>query len=192
MSDKKLWGGRFSKQTNKAVDDFHSSISFDMRMYEEDILGSVAHVKMLAKQKVISKDDGESIVNGLLGILDDIKAEKVEFDVSAEDIHMNIEQILTQRIGKAGKRMHTGRSRNDQVSLDTHMYVKKASLDVISKIKSLCSVLVNISEKHLDTVMPGFTHMQKAQPITLAFHLMAYYEMFKRDLKRFEDAYESS
>ncbi len=192
MSDKKLWGGRFSKQTNKAVDDFHSSISFDMRMYEEDILGSVAHVKMLAKQKVISNDDGESIVNGLLGILDDIKAGKVEFDVSAEDIHMNIEQILTQRIGEAGKRMHTGRSRNDQVSLDTHMYVKKASLDVISKIKSLCSVLVNISEKHLDTVMPGFTHMQKAQPITLAFHLMAYYEMFKRDLKRFEDAYEAA
>ena len=192
MSDKKLWGGRFSKQTNKAVDDFHSSISFDMRMYEEDILGSVAHVKMLAKQKVISKDDGESIVNGLLGILNDIKAGKVEFDVSAEDIHMNIEQILTQRIGEAGKRMHTGRSRNDQVSLDTHMYVKKASLDVISKIKSLCSVLVSISEKHLDTVMPGFTHMQKAQPITLAFHLMAYYEMFKRDLKRFEDAYEAA
>ena len=192
MSDKKLWGGRFSKQTNKAVDDFHSSISFDMRMYEEDILGSVAHVKMLAKQKVISKDDGESIVNGLLGILNDIKAGKVEFDVSAEDIHMNIEQILTQRIGEAGKRMHTGRSRNDQVSLDTHMYVKKASLDVISKIKSLCSVLVSISEKHLHTVMPGFTHMQKAQPITLAFHLMAYYEMFKRDLKRFEDAYEAA
>ncbi len=192
MSDKKLWGGRFSKQTNKAVDDFHSSISFDMRMYEEDILGSVAHVKMLAKQKVISKDDGESIVNGLLGILNDIKAGKVEFDISAEDIHMNIEHILTQHIGEAGKRMHTGRSRNDQVSLDTHMYVKKASLDVISKIKSLCSVLVSISEKHLHTVMPGFTHMQKAQPITLAFHLMAYYEMFKRDLKRFEDAYEAA
>ncbi len=192
MSDKKLWGGRFSKQTNKAVDDFHSSISFDMRMYEEDILGSVAHVKMLSKQDIISKADGETIVSGLLGILDDIKAGKIEFDVSAEDIHMNIEQILTQRIGEAGKRMHTGRSRNDQVSLDTHMYVKKASLDVIGKIKELCGVLVNISETHLDTVMPGFTHMQKAQPITLAFHLMAYYEMFKRDIGRFHDAYEAA
>ena len=192
MSDKKLWGGRFSKQTNKAVDDFHSSISFDMRMYEEDITGSVAHVKMLAKQGIISKDDGEKIVSGLLGILDDIKAGKVEFDVSAEDIHMNIEKILTARIGEAGKRMHTGRSRNDQVSLDTHMYVKKASFDVIEKLKELCGVLVKISVANLNTVMPGFTHMQKAQPITLAFHLMAYFEMFKRDIGRYEACYVSA
>lgn len=192
MTDKKLWGGRFSKQTNKAVDDFHSSISFDIRLYEEDILGSIAHAKGLAKQKIISNDDGKKIVDGLLEILDDIKAGKVDFDVSAEDIHMNIEQILTQRIGDAGKRIHTGRSRNDQVSLDTHMYVKKASTDIISKIKELCSALVSISEKNLDTVMPGFTHMQKAQPITLAFHLMAYFEMFKRDINRFADCFKAA
>ena len=189
MSDKKLWGGRFSKQTNKAVDDFHSSISFDMRMYEEDISGSIAHAEGLAKQGIISPEDGRKITAGLAGILADIKAGKVEFDVSAEDIHMNIEQILTARIGEAGKRLHTGRSRNDQVSLDTHLYVKKASLDVISKIKELCGVLIKISEDNLDTVMPGFTHMQKAQPITLAFHLMAYFEMFKRDIKRFSGTY---
>jgi argininosuccinate lyase len=192
MSDKKLWGGRFSKQTNKAVDDFHSSISFDMRMYEEDILGSIAHAQGLGKQGIISLNDTRKITEGLSEILADIKAGKVEFDVSAEDIHMNIEQILTKRIGEAGKRLHTGRSRNDQVSLDTHIYVKKASLDVISKIKELCGVLVKISEANLDTVMPGFTHMQKAQPITLAFHLMAYYEMFKRDIGRFKASYESA
>ncbi len=192
MSDKKLWGGRFSKNTNKAVDDFNSSISFDMRLYKQDILGSIAHAKGLGKQGIISPADTDKIISGLNGILADSEAGKVEFNISAEDIHMNVEQILTERIGDAGKRLHTGRSRNDQVSLDTHMYVKEATIDVIAHLKALCGVLVSISEANLDTVMPGFTHMQKAQPITLAFHLMAYYEMFNRDINRFENCYAAA
>ncbi|MCK5129713.1 MAG: argininosuccinate lyase, partial [Clostridiales bacterium] len=177
MSDKKLWSGRFSKNTNKAVDDFNSSISFDMRLFKEDIMGSIVHTKGLVKQSILSSDDGTQIIDGLHEILADINAGKVEFDISYEDIHMNIEMLLTEKIGNAGKKLHTGRSRNDQVALDTRMYVKKACDDVIAHIKDLCTALTDIASDHLDTVMPGFTHMQKAQPITLAFHLMAYFEM---------------
>ncbi len=186
----KLWGGRFSKNTDDAVNDFNSSIRFDQRMYKEDILGSIAHAKMLGRCNIISKDDSELIVKTLGEILDDIENGKVEFMIDAEDIHMNIETILTSRIGDAGKRLHTGRSRNDQVALDIRMYIKNEIGEITDMLVSLEKTLLSIAKDNLDTVMPGYTHMQKAQPITLAHHTMAYFEMFKRDIGRLSDAYK--
>jgi len=183
----KLWGGRFSKATDKNVDDFNSSIRFDARLYEEDITGSIAHAKMLGKQNIIPKEDSEKIVKTLGEILEDIKAGKVEFLVDAEDIHMNIETILTERIGDAGKRLHTGRSRNDQVALDLRMYLLKEQKNVEEDLKGLLACLTDLAAQHVDTIMPGYTHLQKAQPITLAHHLLAYFEMFYRDLTRLQD-----
>ena len=186
----KLWGGRFSKNTDAEVNDFNSSIRFDQRMYREDILGSIAHAKMLGKCSIIPKEDSELIVKTLGEILEDIENGKVEFMIDAEDIHMNVETILTSRIGDAGKRLHTGRSRNDQVALDIRMYIKNEIDEITKMLVSLENTLLTIASENLDTVMPGYTHMQKAQPITLAHHTMAYFEMFKRDIERLSDTYK--
>lgn len=183
----KLWGGRFSKGTDKLVEDFHSSINFDQRLYEEDILGSIAHGKMLAETGIISMEEGLAIVEGLQGILQDIKDSKLTFDVGAEDIHMNIETILTERIGEPGKKLHTGRSRNDQVATDLKLFAKKECLNILELLGALEEVFLGLGKDHLETVMPGYTHLQKAQPITFAHHIMAYFEMFKRDYSRIED-----
>lgn len=183
----KLWGGRFQKSTDKKVDDFNSSIRFDARMYRQDILGSIAHAKMLGKQGIIPKEDSEKIVCGLKDILADIENNKIEFMIDAEDIHMNIETILTERIGEAGKRLHTGRSRNDQVAVDIRMYLRDECDEIAEMLLELRHTLVELAEQHTDTIMPGYTHLQKAQPVTLAHHLMAYYEMFKRDCSRLAD-----
>ncbi|MBR5271246.1 MAG: argininosuccinate lyase [Clostridia bacterium] len=183
----KLWGGRFQKSTDKKVDDFNSSIRFDKRMYKQDIRGSVAHAKMLGKQGIISKEDSEAIVEELKNILDDINNGKVEFLIDAEDIHMNIEKILTDRIGEAGKRLHTGRSRNDQVALDLRMYLIDETQELSDMLIHAMEVLVSLAEENTETIMPGYTHLQKAQPITFAHHVMAYFEMFKRDFSRLCD-----
>lgn len=186
----KLWGGRFTKSTDSFTDHFHSSISFDSRMYKEDILGSCAHAAMLGKQGIIPQADADIIVSTLKEILSDIEAGNVSFDEKAEDIHMNIETILISRIGDVGKRLHTGRSRNDQVALDIRMYLKEQITDIKTLIKNLITVLNNIASKNINTVMPGYTHLQNAQPVTLAHHLLAYVEMFKRDYSRLTDAYK--
>ena len=188
----KLWGGRFGKATDGLVDDFHSSISFDQRLYEQDILGSVAHATMLGEQGIIPAEDAAKIVEGLQGILADAREGKIEWLVDAEDIHMNVETLLTERIGEAGKRLHTGRSRNDQVALDTRMYAKAACRETESMLEDLLEALLAIAEKHLHTIMPGYTHLQKAQPITLAHHMMAYVQMFLRDRERFRRAYRAA
>ena len=183
----KLWGGRFEKSTDKAVDDFNSSIRFDKRMYKEDIEGSIAHATMLGNQAIIDKADSEKIVSALKEILIDIENGKIDFLIDAEDIHMNIEKILTDKIGDAGKRLHTGRSRNDQVALDTRMHLINCEDDIIELLKDLTNTLICIAEKNMDTIMPGYTHLQKAQPITFAHHLMAYVQMFLRDIDRLLD-----
>ena len=184
----KLWGGRFEKETNKEVDDFHSSIHFDYRLYRQDILGSIAHATMLGKQGIITPEEAQTICQGLEGILKDIEDGKIEFSTACEDIHMNIEALLIERIGQVGKKLHTGRSRNDQVALETRMYTKEAICEIIGLLISLEEVLLELAEKHKDTIMPGYTHLQKAQPVTLAHHLMAYFEMFRRDVERLEDS----
>ncbi len=186
----KLWGGRFSKNTDLEVNDFNSSIRFDQRMYRQDIKGSIAHAKMLGKCGIITAEDSELIVKTLGEILTDIENGKIDFMIDAEDIHMNIETILTSRIGDAGKRLHTGRSRNDQVALDIKMYIKDEITEIKAMLVSLENALLKLAKEHLDTIMPGYTHLQKAQPITLAHHLMAYFEMFKRDIMRLTDTYE--
>ncbi|HWQ51352.1 MAG TPA: argininosuccinate lyase [Terriglobales bacterium] len=185
----KLWGGRFEKQTAEFVDDFHSSISFDCRLYRQDIEGSIAHAAMLGEQGIIPKADADLIVAELSRIMEDVAAGAVEFEADAEDIHMNVEKLLTLRIGDAGKKLHTGRSRNDQVALDAHMYVKDACREAQALLKALLRVILDTAKAHVHTYMPGYTHMQKAQPITLGHHLMAYAEMFLRDVDRFEDTH---
>lgn len=183
----KLWGGRFSKATDTLVDDFNSSIRFDARMYRQDIRGSQAHAEMLGRQGIISRADAELIVKALGEILQDIEAGKVEFEIDAEDIHMNIETILISRIGDVGKRLHTGRSRNDQVALDTRMYLRDEAEQVRTELRELQNVLLTIADENLTTIMPGYTHLQKAQPVTLAHHVMAYVEMVERDICRLDD-----
>ena len=185
----KLWGGRFEKNTDSQVNDFNSSIRFDARMYRQDIKGSIAHATMLGKQGIIPEDDSKLIVKTLGEILTDIENGKVEFTEDAEDIHMNIETILISRIGDVGKRLHTGRSRNDQVALDIRMYIKDEITELKDMLIHLEHTLLNIAKNNLDTIMPGYTHLQKAQPITLAHHAMAYFEMFKRDIGRLEDCF---
>ncbi len=186
----KLWGGRFEKATDAQANDFQSSIRFDQRMYRQDIMGSMAHAEMLGRQGIIPGEDSRRIVEALGGILEDIEAGKVEFLVDAEDIHMNIEKILTDRIGEAGKRLHTGRSRNDQVALDVRMYTKDAINEIKAMLAELVETLIKLAGENLSTIMPGYTHLQKAQPITLAHHLMAYVNMFLRDMDRLGDCYE--
>lgn len=183
----KLWGGRFQKNTDKEVDDFNSSIRFDARMYCQDIKGSIAHAKMLGKQEIIPQEDSKKIVDGLQEILKDIELGKIEFETDAEDIHMNIEKILTDRIGEAGKRLHTGRSRNDQVALDIRMYIMDEIDEIKQQLLKTVKIILKLAGEHKDTIMPGYTHLQKAQPITFAHHLCAYAEMFSRDLDRLSD-----
>ena len=183
----KLWGGRFQKSTDKKVDDFNSSIRFDARMYKQDIRGSIAHASMLGRQGIIPMEDSRAIVSELKNILKDIEDGKVEFLIDAEDIHMNIEKILTDRIGDAGKRLHTGRSRNDQVALDIRMYLMDETDELREMLVHTMTVLTDLAAEHTETIMPGYTHLQKAQPVTFAHHLMAYFEMFKRDFLRLED-----
>ena len=185
----KLWGGRFTKSTDSFTDHFHSSISFDQRMYKEDITGSIAHAAMLGRQGVIPAEDSELLQKTLKELLDDIESGKVEFDEKAEDIHMNIETMLIERIGDVGKRLHTGRSRNDQVALDIRMYNKEQIIDIKKLLLELIKALNGIAEANINTIMPGYTHLQRAQPVTLAHHVLAYCEMFKRDIDRLDDTY---
>ncbi len=187
QAEKKLWGGRFQKAADAAMEDFHSSIAVDSRMAREDILGSLAHARMLGIQGIIPQADADKICEGLTGILADYEAGKIEFSKSAEDIHMNVELLLTGRIGEAGKRLHTGRSRNDQVALDCRMYLLQGTDVTIGNLLALQTALLKTARAHTQTVMPGYTHMQKAQPVTLAYHLMAYFEMFRRDVERLQD-----
>ncbi len=184
----KLWGGRFEKSTDGMVDDFHSSITFDKRLYKQDIEGSIAHATMLGEQGILTPADADAIVAGLKDLLQDIEAGKVDFQLDAEDIHMNVETLLTARIGQAGKRLHTGRSRNDQVALDCRMYVKDVTDEAVAHLAELLHALLDAAELHKADIMPGYTHMQKAQPITLGHHLCAYAEMFRRDIGRFQAA----
>ena len=158
----KLWGGRFEKKTDGLVDDFHSSITFDQRLYNQDINGSIAHATMLGEQGIIPKEDADKIVAGLKEIKADVAAGKVHFELDAEDIHMNVEKLLIDRIGDAGKRLHTGRSRNDQVALDCRMYVKDSAKEAAGLMRELCETLLDIAGKNLDTIMPGYTHLQRA------------------------------
>lgn len=185
----KLWGGRFEKATDRSVDDFNSSIRFDKRMYRHDIQGSIAHADMLGKCNIITPQESELIIKTLKEILEDIEAGKITFEIDAEDIHMNIEKILISRIGDTGKKLHTGRSRNDQVALDIRMYLRDEVAQIRAMLFTLEDTLLSLSQKHLDTIMPGYTHLQKAQPITFAHHLMAYFQMFKRDIERLDDCY---
>ena len=189
MADK-MWAGRFSKELDKRVNDFNSSVSFDARMYEQDIKGSIAHATMLGDTGIIDREESTKIVEGLNGILNDIESGKLEIDPNAEDIHMFVEQVLTERLGDTGKRLHTARSRNDQVALDIRMYLKDEIYNIMPMIKELTETLCRIAEDNLDTVMPGYTHLQRAQPITFAHHLMAYANMLVRDFGRLYDTYK--
>ena len=186
----KLWSGRFGKDTDALVNDFNASIQFDQRLYKEDITGSMAHAKMLGATGIISAADAEAIVAGLQSILADIEAGKVEFTADNEDIHMNVEALLTQRIGDAGKRLHTGRSRNDQVALDFRMYVREQIPVIVEQLLELETVLCRQAKKYQAAVMPGYTHLQRAQPISFAQHLMAYAAQLSRDVTRLEDCRE--
>ncbi len=184
----KLWAGRQSGETNKAADDFNQSLSFDYRLYKEDITGSIAHSKMLAKCEIISYDDQEKIEEGLLSILKDIEEGNLTFDNDSEDIHMFIEEELTKRIGDAGKRLHTARSRNDQVALDTRLYVSKETKVVMEKILRLIDAIITVSKDNKDSIMPGYTHLQRAQPVSFAHYLLSYASMLLRDYDRFKDS----
>ena len=183
----KLWGGRFTKEENQLVHNFNESLSFDQKFYHQDIQGSMAHVKMLAKQGIVSSEDEKAILDGLQGILEDIEAGKLEFTKEHEDIHSFVEANLIERIGDAGKRLHTGRSRNDQVALDMKLYCRDELKEIDGLVKDLLAELLKIMEENIDTYMPGFTHLQKAQPVTLAHHMGAYFEMFSRDRSRLHD-----
>ena len=183
----KLWGGRFTEAEDALTEAFNESLSFDKRMYKQDITGSIAHARMLGNQGIISKEDSEEIVKGLRGILQDIEEGKLQIGGDAEDIHSFIEAELTQRIGEAGKRLHTGRSRNDQVALDMKMYTRDNIDNMINELQKLIDTVDKIINENRDTFMPGFTHLQKAQPTTLAHHMGAYKEMFLRDLSRLGD-----
>ena len=185
----KMWAGRFTKELNKEVNDFNSSISFDGVMYESDIIGSIAHATMLGKKGIISLADSELICKTLAEILDDINNSKLDFDYEAEDIHMFIEQELTNRIGEIGKRLHTSRSRNDQVALDIRMHLKKEVDSIMRLIIDLIKCITNLAVNNKETIMPGYTHLQRAQPITFANHLLAYAFMLQRDYERFTQAF---
>lgn len=188
MSEKKMmWAGRFSKQIDSRVNDFNSSIPFDCRMFEQDIRGSIAHATMLGKQGIIPQEDAQKIIWGLQAIREDIKTGALPIDMEAEDIHMFVEAELTKRIGTAGKRLHTARSRNDQVALDDRMYVADQIDELVPLVKEFVKTLCEKAQENLHTVMPGYTHLQRAQPVTFAHHLMAYAEMLRRDLARLND-----
>lgn len=183
----KLWAGRFTKATDKLTEDFNASIEVDSRMYRQDIEGSIAHAAMLARQGIISQTECDQIVAGLKEIREEIEAGQLEFSVEAEDVHMNIETLLTAKIGDVGKKLHTARSRNDQVALDVRLYLRDEILEVRSFILVLQETILQLAAEHIETIMPGYTHMQKAQPVTLAHHLLAYFEMLRRDIGRLDD-----
>jgi argininosuccinate lyase len=183
----KLWGGRFIKETNQLVHNFNSSISFDQRLFRQDIKGSMAHARMLAKQGIISEEERELILNGLQSILEDLENGNLEITLEYEDIHSFVESQLIDRIGDAGKKLHTGRSRNDQVALDMKLYIRDEINATDKLLKTMMAALLNIMKENVETIMPGFTHLQKAQPVTLAHHMGAYFEMFKRDRQRLND-----
>lgn len=185
-----LWGGRFTKETDKEVYAFNASINFDKRLIDVDIKGSIVHAKMLAKQNIISDADKDSIINGLNSILSDVKSGNILITEEYEDVHSFVEANLIERIGDAGKKLHTGRSRNDQVALDMRLYTRDTVLKTKSLLITLLSEINNVMKENIDTYMPGFTHLQKAQPVTLAHHFGAYFEMFKRDVLRLTDIYE--
>ena len=182
-----LWQGRFKKSLSKTTNDFNSSISFDSRMFKEDIEGSIAHATMLGETGIIKKEESENIINGLKGILDDLLSGRLQFDMECEDIHTFIEGELTRRIGDDGKRLHTARSRNDQVAVDIKLYLRKEVEEIITLLEDLIKVIASKAKQYYDTVMPGYTHLQRAQPITFGHHLLAYGEMFLRDLSRVKD-----
>ena len=184
-----LWGGRFTKETEKKVYDFNASISFDKTLFHQDVEGSIAHVTMLAKQSILTNEERDSIIAGLKSIVKDVDEGRLMIDEKYEDIHSFVEAILIDRIGDAGKKLHTGRSRNDQVALDMRLYTRQQVLNVDELLKELLQVLLDTMEENLETYMPGFTHLQKAQPITLAHHYGAYFELFTRDRQRLKDIY---
>ncbi len=186
----KLWGGRFTKETNQLVHNFNASLSFDQKFFQEDIDGSIAHVTMLAKQGILTEEEKDTIIQGLQGICQDIKSGRLEITEEHEDIHSFVEANLIERVGDAGKKLHTGRSRNDQVALDMKLYTRKEVQEMDKLLKELLESLLRIMKEHMDTIMPGFTHLQKAQPITLAHHMGAYFEMFRRDRSRLQDIYQ--
>ncbi len=184
----KMWAGRTAGETDQIADDFNSSIHFDCRMYQQDIKGSMAHAAMLAKTGILSNEDAAAIIDGLEGILKDLNSGKLEFDLSCEDIHMFIEQVLTERLGDVGKKLHTARSRNDQVALDLRMYLRDEAAEISSLVRELTETLVAVAEKNMGVVMPGYTHLQRAQPILFSHHMMAYVMMLLRDRDRIADA----
>jgi len=183
----KMWAGRFTKEVDERVNDFNSSISFDARMYRQDIQGSMAHAQMLGECGIIDIEESKKIIEGLKSILEDIDSGKLKFDPAAEDVHMFVEAELTSRLGDTGKRLHTARSRNDQVALDIRMYLREETAEIIDLVKTLEKTILTLADRNLNTVMPGYTHMQRAQPITFAHHLMAYSNMLLRDIGRLED-----
>ena len=185
-----LWGGRFTKETDQLVYNFNASISFDKRFYEQDIRGSIAHVTMLAKQGILTEDEKKQIIDGLNGIREDVENGTLEITDKYEDIHSFVEANLIDRIGDAGKKLHTGRSRNDQVALDMRLYTRDEIIELDALLKEILEVLLKLMKENVETYMPGFTHLQKAQPITLAHHMGAYFEMFKRDRSRMKDIYK--
>lgn len=187
---KQLWGSGFSKALNKSANDFNSSLRFDKRLYKHDITGSIAHARMLSAQGILTKEESELICKNLEIILSDIESGKVSFECDFEDIHTFVEKLLTDRIGAVGKKLHTARSRNDQVALDVRMYTKEEIQSIQGEIINLIKVLLSLAKKHTETIMPGYTHLQRAQPITFAHHLGAYVEMFKRDFARLKDCYK--
>ncbi len=189
-SNKKLWGGRFAGDTAESVEAFTASIDIDSRLYRHDILGSIAHAKMLGKQRIISARDAAKIVRGLETIRREIDSGKFEFSSADEDIHMNIERRLSELIGAAGGKLHTARSRNDQVALDMRLYLRDEVAIIIDSLRVLQATLAKAAKKHLDVIMPGYTHLQRAQPVFLSHHLLAYYDMFERDRERFADCLE--
>ena len=184
----KMWAGRFSKEVDSKVNDFNSSISFDQRMYKQDIMGSIAHSTMLAKVGILTDDEKDVIVANLNQICNDIESGVLEIDYTAEDIHMFVEQVLTERIGSLGKKLHTARSRNDQVAVDIRLYLRDEMSEILTLLKNLCLVMQKVAGENLDTVVPGYTHLQRAQPITFAHHICAYTQMILRDMSRVKDA----
>ncbi|MFP5526884.1 argininosuccinate lyase [Peptococcus simiae] len=183
----KLWGGRFSKDSDHLMEDFHSSIKFDQKLYREDIRGSIAHADMLGTVGVLSRAEADTLIEGLEAVQADIEAGKVAFTTEDEDIHMNIERLLTAKVGDVGKKLHTGRSRNDQVAVDLRMYVRSAVAETRQLLVDLVEVLHDLAVAHVETIMPGYTHLQRAQPVTFAHHLLAYIQMFRRDVVRLDD-----
>ena len=187
-----LWGGRFTKQTDQLVFDFNASITFDKRLFHEDVTGSIVHATMLAKQGILTEEEKKSIIEGLTGILEDVDAGKLTIDETQEDIHSFVEATLIDRIGDAGKKLHTGRSRNDQVALDMHMYMKREVAEIAELLLKFEEALLTVAKKHEKTLMPGYTHLQRAQPITFAHHMLAYFNMLQRDFRRLLGVWEGA